>query len=105
MYIGFSFTLTSDAGNLIAGHKEYYIGTPPPIALVATAGDGQVSVAFTAPTGGGATITNYEYSTDGGTNYTAFSPAATASPVTITGLTNGTRLSVVRVFGSKDSLT
>jgi hypothetical protein len=62
-----------------------------PTALSATAGNGQVTVTFTAPTNtGGAAITNYEYSTDGGTTWTAFSPAATTSPVTIGGLTNGT---------------
>jgi hypothetical protein len=35
-------------------------------------------------------ITNYNYSTDGGATFTPFSPAQTSSPVTITGLTNGT---------------
>jgi hypothetical protein len=58
------------------------IGTP-------TAGDGSVSLTFTAPgSNGGSAITNYSYSTDG-TTYTAFSPAQTTSPLTISGLTNG----------------
>ena len=56
-----------------------------------TAGNGQLSVAFTAPSSnGGASITNYEYSTDGGTNWTTPSPAVTSSPLLITGLANGT---------------
>jgi hypothetical protein len=60
-----------------------------PTSLVATAGDTSASIAFTAPSTGGSVITNYQYSIDNGSNYTAFSPADTASPVSITGLTNG----------------
>lgn len=58
-----------------------------------TAGDSQLTVAFTAGSDGGVAITNYKYSTDGST-YTALSPADAASPITITGLTNGTSYSV-----------
>lgn len=58
------------------------IGTP-------TAGDSSVSLAFTEGATGGSSITNYKYSTDNST-YTAFSPAQTTSPLSITGLTNGT---------------
>jgi hypothetical protein len=47
---------------------------------------------FTAGATGGSAITNYRYSTDG-TNYTAFSPAQTSSPLTRTGLSNGTSYS------------
>lgn len=61
-----------------------------PTSLLATAGNGQVSISFTAGSDGGSAITNYKYSTNNGSTYTAFSPAVTASPVTITGLTNGT---------------
>jgi len=63
-----------------------------PTALVATPGDAQVSVAFTAPTSnGGAAITDYEYQLDGGA-WT--SSGKTSSPVVITGLTNGTSYSI-----------
>jgi large repetitive protein len=65
-----------------------------PTSLVATHGDQQISVAFTAGATGGSAITNYEYSTDGGSSFQAFSPAQTSSPVVITGLTNGTAYSV-----------
>ena len=61
-----------------------------PTSLVATPGDHSVSIAFTAPSDGGSAITNYKYSMDGGATFTAFSPAITASPAVITGLTNGT---------------
>jgi uncharacterized delta-60 repeat protein len=62
-----------------------------PSNLVATAGNGEVTISFTAAgTNGGAAITNYEYTLNGGDNWIAFNPAVTTSPVTISGLTNGT---------------
>jgi titin len=83
-----------------------------PTALVATAGSAQASIAFTAPeSNGGATITNYEYSTDNGTTWKAFSPADATTPVVITirsdaasALVNGTtyqvKLRAVNAVGS-----
>ena len=59
-----------------------------------TPGNGSASVAFTAPAStGGATITNYKYSTNG-TTYTALATPSTASPLTIPGLTNGTAVNI-----------
>ena len=64
-----------------------------PTAMVATSGDGQVSVAFQAPTDtGGAAINDYEYELDDNGTWTSAGTAA--SPVTITGLTNGTSYSI-----------
>jgi hypothetical protein len=61
-----------------------------PTSLSATAGNNKATIAFTTPaSNGGNTITNYQYSTDGGSTYTACSPATTTSPIVITGLTNG----------------
>jgi hypothetical protein len=48
-----------------------------------TPGNQQLSVAFTAGSDGGSAITNYKYSTDNGSNYTAVSPASTTSPILI----------------------
>jgi len=64
-----------------------------PTSLAATAGDGQTSISFTAGSSGGSAITNYKYSLDG-TNYTALSPTDSSSPVTISGLTNGTSYTI-----------
>ena len=64
-----------------------------PTSLTATAGDGQTTISFTAGSDGGSAITNYKYSLDG-TNYTALSPTDSSSPVTISGLTNGTSYTV-----------
>jgi hypothetical protein len=65
----------------------------PPTSLSATAGNGQISIAFSAGSDGGSTITNYQYSLDG-TNYTAFSPTDASSPVVVTGLSNGTSYTI-----------
>jgi len=71
-------------------------GPPPdaPVLLSVTPGDTQLSVAYSQPAGL-IPITNYLYSTDGGTTFTAFSPASTANPLIITGLTNGQTYTVV----------
>ena len=104
IYNGRSFSATasiSGAANAIPIAQTIYTGTPgAPTTLVATPQDGAASIAFTAPTdlpsGAGESandIINYEYSLDGGQNWLAI-PAVTTSPVTISGLTNGTTYSV-----------
>lgn len=61
-----------------------------PTITTITNNAGTATINFTAPTSnGGSVITNYEYTTDGGTTWTAFSPVTTSSPVTVSGLTNG----------------
>ena len=69
-----------------------------PVVSSISSSDASLSVSFTAPTdNGGSVVSNYKYSTDG-TNYFAFSPAQTTSPLTIrylstdgtTALVNGT---------------
>jgi outer membrane protein OmpA-like peptidoglycan-associated protein len=60
-----------------------------PTTATATAGNGSASIDFTRGSNGGFPITNYKYSIDGGTTYTALSPASATSPMTIPGLTNG----------------
>ena len=65
-----------------------------PTSLVATAGNGRVSIAFNAGSSNGSAITGYEYSTDGGSSWIAASPAITTGPLVIAGLTNGAEYSV-----------
>ncbi|MFY7734556.1 MAG: beta strand repeat-containing protein [Bacteroidia bacterium] len=67
-----------------------YTNPAAPTINSITAGNTQLSVAFTAGNNGGSTITNYKYSTNGGSSFTACSPSQTTSPILITGLTNGT---------------
>lgn len=57
-----------------------------------TGGDGSLEVTFTAGSST-LTITNYEYSLNGGTNF--ISAADATSPITIAGLTNGTTYPVI----------
>ncbi len=81
---------------------EFGQASAPTITSI-TPSSGQLSVAFTAPqTDGGAAITNYQYSIDGGTTWVTPSPAQVNSPLLITGLTNGTTYPVViRAFNGK----
>ncbi|MFZ3219640.1 MAG: autotransporter domain-containing protein [Rhodoferax sp.] len=63
------------------------IAPSAPSSPVGTAGDGQVSVAFTAPlSSGGTTITNYTVTASPG----GATGSGAASPLVVTGLTNGT---------------
>jgi hypothetical protein len=63
-----------------------------PTIGTATADNQSATLTFTTGATGGSSITNYKYSTDNST-YIAFSPAQTSSPLTISGLTNGTSYS------------
>jgi hypothetical protein len=74
------------AGIIRPGYDALKVPNPPTIGT-ATAGDTQASVAFTAPScvGGGA-ITSYQAFTSCG----ARSAFGASSPLTVTGLTNGT---------------
>ena len=68
-------------------------GAPTIDSLIPSAG--KLDVIFTAPSNnGGRPVTNYEYSTDGGSTWVTRSPASTTSPLEITGLTNGQSYSV-----------
>jgi hypothetical protein len=60
-----------------------------PVISSITAGNTQLTVNFNAPADlGGSAISDYEYSTNNGSSWT--SSGSTTSPITITGLTNGT---------------
>jgi len=64
----------------------------PPTAVTPTAGDAQLSIAFTAPTDTGTSaITGFvaQVSTDG-TNYSGGSNTGSSSPIVVSSLTNGT---------------
>ena len=66
-----------------------------PTSLSATPSTTSVSIAFTAGADGGSAITNYQYatSTNSGSTYssfTALSPEDATTPITITGLSEGT---------------
>lgn len=76
--------------------KQFVYGAPSaPTITGITCSSQALSVAFSAGNANGGTITNYEFSTDGGSTFTAVSPSATTSPIAISGLVNGTDYSVV----------
>jgi hypothetical protein len=87
------------------------VAQPPAVPTIdsISATSGQLAVYFTAGATNGASISNYQFSTDNGANWTARSPSATTSPLTIAGLTNNTsynvRLRAVNAAGAGDSST
>ena len=98
---GTSYTFAVRAVN---GAPAFATATPffaAPTGLTATAGYGQVTLTWDDP--GNNTITGYELSTDGGTNYSSItvSGAGTTIEHTVTGLTGGTSYSFgVRAVGT-----
>ena len=62
-----------------------------PTSLNATPGDGSVSISFTAGADGGASISKYQYQLGSGSWVDA---VGTSSPISISGLTNGTNYNV-----------
>lgn len=111
---GIAYTLRVTANNVTGsasslGRSVVPTGTPSrPANQSYSAGDGSVSINFSPPeNNGGMAITNYSYSTDNGSTWVTRSPASTASPITIGGITNGTTYSVklraINPFGAGDA--
>ena len=101
----FNGLLSGDEGIYIDNITITSIGssatTPsaPTIASIEN-GEGQVTVNFTAGADGGASISDFEYSIDGGSNFTSM--GTTSSPYIITGLTNGTDYNIqIRAVNSE----
>ena len=82
----------------MANKNGGFIGTDgldapdPPTAVTPTAGDGQLSIAFTAPTDTGTSaITGFVAQVaSSGDNYSAGSNTGTSSPIVVSSLSNGT---------------
>ncbi len=82
-------------GSFVGGIQPPGLSSTPnaPTDLVVTPGSGRLSVAFTAPTDdGGSAITGYGWTSDDGATW--HDAGTTTSPVSITGLTNGTPYTV-----------
>jgi adhesin/invasin len=105
----FTVTVTDAIGAVSARTFTLAANGPPSAPAISgiVVGSGQLTVSFTDPASdGGSAITTYEYSTDGGTNWTSRSPASTASPLVIAGLANGTTYQVmVRAVNASGSGT
>ena len=82
-----------DLDSISLDFKKCLAGAPTSITY--TPSDTSIRVEFTAPANTGtSTITNYEYSLDSGSNWQTPSPAVTASPLTIQGLSTATTYQV-----------
>jgi uncharacterized repeat protein (TIGR02543 family) len=86
------YTTSGGSGGTGIVILRYAFGTPSaPTITSITGSTNKLTVAFTPPTSdGGAAITNYEYTLDGGLTWTTISPADAVSPIEITKLANGT---------------
>lgn len=95
--------------NSSAGAAWVYSVSSPgaPTITSATSGAGRVFINFTAPANdGGSAITNYQYSTDNGTNWTPLNPVSVVSPIVISGLSNCTAYNVqIRAVNSSGNGT
>ena len=76
-------------GPIVAPPPPTPVAPSAPTGIAITPGSGQISVRFTAGSAGTSPITSYKYSVDGGTNWATRQTGTTASPLVITGLTNG----------------
>ena len=79
-----------------------------PLSLCVIPSNSALTIYFVQGSDGGSPITNYSYSTDG-VIFTPFSPVQTTTPLTVSGLTNGTvytiYLKAINAVGSSPSST
>ena len=96
VFVAVSNSLT---GNL-AMSSSYSVVANAPVVTSATFGN-STTVNFTQSSSVLAPeVTNYEYSTDNGINWMAVSPAASTSPLTLTGLSEGKNSIMLRAVNS-----
>jgi len=105
----YTFRVTSRNANGVSAPTDSRSVTPTgpasqPLNLSYAALGGSIAVNFSSPeNNGGFAVTNYQYSLDNGTNWVTRTPAATTSPITITGLNDATtyqvRLRAVTPYG------
>ncbi len=96
------YSVTVEATNSRGTDSRVYNGSvdvsapSSPTITGISEGSGVLSVEFTPPSSnGGGAITTYMYSLDGGSTWLPRDTGTTESPLTITGLTNGTTYSVM----------
>ncbi|MFM6941560.1 MAG: fibronectin type III domain-containing protein [Candidatus Planktophila sp.] len=99
-------TNVSGTGPWSAVREAMPTGPPPaPTSLIPLPKASSIQIAFTDPvSNGGSPLTNYEYTLDNGSSWIALSPADTTTPVTISGLIDGSsynvKLRAVNALGS-----
>ena len=96
----YTFRVTARNANGVSLPTDSRAVTPTgpasqPLNLSYAALGGSIAVNFSPPeNNGGFAVTNYQYSIDNGANWVTRSPAATTSPITITGLNDATTYQV-----------
>jgi hypothetical protein len=86
-----NFTFTSP---VTTGVNVYQPPSAPTIDSI-TANNTSLTIYFTAGASNGSSVTNYQFSTNNGGSFSVLSPTDAASPITLTGLTNGTTYQIV----------
>jgi subtilisin family serine protease len=81
-------------GPIVAPPPPTPVAPSAPTGIAITPATGSLSVRFTAGAAGTNPITSYKYSINGGTTWATRQTGTTASPLVITGLTNGNTYSV-----------
>jgi subtilisin family serine protease len=94
--VDFGLGSLGDPNRLLFISPQTSSATAPsaPTITGTTLGSGQIAVAFRPGSDGGSTVTNYQFSTNGGESWQVRSPASTTSPLVISGLNNGASYSV-----------
>ena len=105
----YTFRVTSRNANGVSAPTDSRSVTPTgpasqPLNLSYAALGGSIAVNFSPPANnGGFDITNYQYSSDNGATWVTRNPAATTSPITISGLNDATtyqvKLRAITPFG------
>jgi hypothetical protein len=99
-------TNASGTGAWSAVREAMPTGPPPaPTSLVPTPKASSVQIAFTDPiSNGGSALTNYEYTLNDGSTWSALSPSDTTTPITISALSDGVsytiKIRAVNALGS-----
>jgi titin len=95
-----TLVVTPDQYSTIVANSQYTgtsnspLAPPAPFGLSAVAAGTSVTVSFTQGSNNGSTVTNYQYSLNGGSTFAAFSPAQSGSPVFISGLSLNTSYNI-----------
>lgn len=93
-----AYTFTITATNSVGSTESAKSATPTaptaPTSVFASPANASILASFTLSTNNGAYITGYTVKAYIGASYTGISTTGTSSPITITGLTNGTSYSV-----------
>jgi Concanavalin A-like lectin/glucanases superfamily/Fibronectin type III domain len=84
---------TSTTSNDISGIPSNVLNNPP-VLIYYVPGNGSAYIYFTQDATGGSPVSSYQYSLTGGAPYQDVASTGATSPVLITGLTNGTPVSV-----------